>query len=326
MKKILLLLSFLFVMVDGEQQVSAEGDASYSVSPILSEHQTEGIDTFYDIRWTLGATDNFSVKVTNQTDVEKTYELVINKARTNKNGMIDYTNNTPEDPSVAYKLTEMVKLPKEVTVAPNSSKEVAGYLTFPNQDFNGILMAGIHVSEKKVANSQASVSNTVAYNLPFVVRGNIDKRPTPIIEMMSLKVNQFSSDVYSVDAMLENKGPNLLKEVAMDAQVLDVKNEEIMAQSSQLDITPETTFSYPVKLPSDIKAGSYTLVLKVKHSEANQWEFKETFTISKEEAQAIKQSAHKDGLNWLKNTIIMAFILLLLLVIILAVKLMKKDK
>lgn len=293
MKKIVITLVLLLMSLMIDVSAFAETTSGYSVSPIFSEHQTTGIENFFDIRWTPLATENFSLRVTNNTDTEQVYDIQINKARTNKNGIIDYSDVTPEDHATLYKLTEMVQLPNEVTVAPNSSQEVAGTLVFPEKDFNGILMAGIHVSEKKEENNQSSVSNTVAYNIPFVVRGNIDERPAPSLELSELNVNKFSSDTYSVDVTLDNVGVNLLKEVQFTAEIRDEKGQLITTQKSKLDITPETSFIYPIKLTSDLKEGNYSMSLYVQHNDENKWNFTKKFELSSEEAKEIRGTTRK---------------------------------
>lgn len=325
MKKIVMTFIMLIASLITNVSAFAETTSGYSVSPIFSEHQTTEIENFFDIRWTPLATENFSLRVTNNTDTEQTYDIQINKARTNKNGIIDYSDVSPEDHAISYKLTEMIQLPKEVTAAPNSSKEVEGTLTFPEKDFNGILMAGIHVSEKKEENNQSSVSNTVAYNIPFVVRGNIDERPTPSLELSDLKVNKFSSDTYSVDVTLANIRTNLLKEVQFIAEIKDVNGQIITTQNSKLDITPETSFVYPIKLPSDIKEGKYTMILHVQHDDKEKWDFTKGFNLSSNEAKEIRNTTMETTTNWMMYAI-MALIIVFIVIVGVYIFLRRKNK
>ena len=298
--------------------------SGYSVSPVFSIHQSKGIENFFDIRWTPKATDEFGLRITNNSDENQTYKIQVNKARTNKNGIIDYSDASPEDNQTKYKLTEMIKIPKEISVEAKSSQEVRGTLTFNNEDFNGILMAGIHVAQKQAENSKSTVSNTVAYNTPFVVRGNQDKRPVPKIELKEASLEKFASDLYTLDTKLTNQGPNLLKEVQVEAEIEDAQGEIINTQKSLLDITPETTFLYPIKLPKKIKPGTYQLHLNLEHSKENKWHFSKTFTISKEEVKKIQAVAKKPQGN--KGIYLLLLMLLVLIILLLTTLLVLKKK
>ena len=329
MKKVLYSFFLLILYLFTQQSALATDEMSFAVSPIFSQHQSEGIDNFYDIVWTPGEKEVFAIKIMNNSDKEQTYNILVNKARTNKNGVVDYTDNTPEDEKSTYQLTKLVKIENEVTIPANSTQEIPGTLMFPKEDFNGILMAGIYVSEKKEQGNEGTVSNTIAYSFPFVVRGNIDERPKPILDLSSIEVNQNSSETYAVDVTFENKGPNLMRDVKFEAQLLDTNGKEVLMQESQFDVTPETAFVYPVVLPSDIQAGSYHLILNVKHNETNKWRFEKDIEITKEIAQEIKeikQTNHKKQLPWQIYIIILLLVVLVLLVIILFVKLKKNSK
>lgn len=297
---------------------------NYAVSPKFSDHQSGEVTTFFDIRWTPSHKEDFSLEITNNTDKEQTYKVEVNKARTNKNGIVDYSNNSPEEKDTRFKLTEMIDISKEVKVPAKSSENVKGNLTFPKEDFNGLLMAGIHVSEKKTKDSESNVSNSVAYNIPFVVRGNNDQRPKPMLDLTQVKVEKFSSETYSLDALLENKGPNLMKEVKFSSEIKDESGKSILKENQQLDITPETEFTYPVKLPSTIKSGKYTLKLNVEHNKENKWAFSESFEITKQDVKKIKDATPSKTNKWLKYSIILSSFLILLIIGFIIMKIKNK--
>ncbi|MGV8957797.1 DUF916 domain-containing protein [Lactococcus lactis] len=134
MKKIITLL-LLFVLNIGGSGVLANDTqsqkGSYSVSAIPSIHQTEGVESFFDIRWTPLYTENFGILIKNNTDESQTYNIRVNKARTNKNGIIDYSDSSAESDACIYRLTEMIQLPKEVTICAGQTQKVEGTLSFP---------------------------------------------------------------------------------------------------------------------------------------------------------------------------------------------------
>jgi len=291
----LILVTLLFGSITlGSKHVFADSiskQTGYSISPIFSENQTTDIDSFYDIKWTPNNNEKFSLKITNNTDSTKNYSVEVNKARTNSNAAVDYTDTTKENQSAPYKLTQMINLPSEVKVPAHSSEIVPGNLVFPEEDFNGILMAGIHVSEKKSVDKQTPLSNTVSYNIPFVVRGNVDKRPDPRIDLQKLMLKKSTIETYSLNVFLNNKRPNLLKSVKVKAEITDENGKILVTDSKKLDITPETEFAYPVALPASTKAGKYTLTLSMQHGSEHHWKFTREFSISKQDQKNIKEAA-----------------------------------
>lgn len=326
MKKLipLFILVFYFLLSSYTFAFAEDIQGTYSVSPVLSQHQTEGIDNFYDIRWTPSVTESFGLSITNNSNIEKTYEIQVNKAITNKNGIIDYSNISKDTSNAQYKLKELIQLPKQISVPANSSQEVKGTIAFPSESFNGILMAGIHVSEKSDQKQQASVSNTVAYNLPFVVRGNIDQRPTPKLMLSELNIEKLSSDKTSLNAHLNNEEANLLKASQLKAEIKDRNNKNVLTQTSKIDITPNTKFIYPIIFKETLKRGSYKLILTITHGQ-DKWEFNKIFNISAKDTALVEQQHPKQNHHWIWY-MIATIITLIISSIILFKKKNKKRK
>ena len=82
----------------------------------------------------------------------------------------------------------------------------------------------------------------------------------------------------------------------------------ITTQSSKIDITPETKFIYPIKLPGKVHAGEYGVNLKVTHGK-DSWEFNKKFTITGEEAKEIHQRARIRNYSWIIFCIIIMTII-----------------
>ncbi|WKF72406.1 DUF916 domain-containing protein [Lactococcus lactis] len=329
MKKLITLL-FLFILVISGSSALAESSQTsketYSISALPSEHQTNGIESFFDIRWTPSYTEHFGILITNHSETVQTYQIQVNKARTNRNGIIDYSDTTPESKSSKYQLTQMIQLAKEVTVPAGQSQKVEGSLNFPQGSFNGILMAGIHVSEKKSQTNQSAVSNSVAYNLPFVVRGNNDVRPDAKLTLKKFSLEAFSSTQSSLDVELFNEEATLLKESQFQAEIINKKSGKVMAkQSSKLDLTPETDFVYPMKLPKNLPAGDYQLTLKVSHSK-DKWSFKRTFHITGAQAKSIQQRAGVKDYSWIIYLLLFLGIITIFVILFLVRKTSKRNK
>ncbi|MFQ6324466.1 WxL protein peptidoglycan domain-containing protein [Lactococcus garvieae] len=329
MKKLITLLLLFILGISGSSALAESNQTSedtYSVSALPSEHQTKGIESFFDIRWTPSYTEKFGLLITNNSDKDQTYQIQVNKARTNRNGIIDYSDTTPESKTSKYQLTQMIQLEKEVTVPAGQSQKVEGSLNFPQASFNGILMAGIHVSEKKSQTNQSSVSNSVAYNLPFVVRGGNDVRPDAKLTLKKVALEAFSSTQSSLDVELSNEEATLLKDSQFQAEIINKKSGKVMAkQSSKLDLTPETDFVYPVKLPKNLPTGDYQLTLKVTHAK-DKWSFKRTLHITGAQAKSIQQRAGVKDYSWIIYLLLFLGIITIFVLLFLVRKTRKRNQ
>lgn len=318
MKRVITLIFLMILSICGGNVLAEDtqiSNGSYSVSAITSEHQSQEIESFFDIRWTPNATDNFGILITNKSDETQTYQLQVNKARTNKNGIIDYSDSTKEQEPIKYKLTQMINIPKEVTISGGQSKKVEGSIKIPGESFNGILMGGIHVSQKKEKEKQSKISNSVAYNLPFIVRGNIDVRPKANLILKSVSLEKFSTTQSSLDIHLSNEEATFLKESDFQAEIKDKSGKTITKQSSKIDITPDTKFVYPIKLPDKIDAGEYQVILEVTHGK-DKWEFKKVFQVTNDQSEEIEKRSGIRDYSILIYCIITAIIIILALITI----------
>lgn len=326
MKKNICKVMILFItgMIGCTIPVQAKGEEGYSVSPVLSEYQSKGITSFFDINWQPQKSDEFGIKITNKSNEEQVYTIQVNKARTNINGMIDYAGNQKERKSTEYKITEMVEFPKEVKVGAKSDKIITGKVIFGSKDFNGLLMAGIHVSKNSKEKTTTGVSNNVSYNIPFVVRGNIDKRPTPKIELIKTTVEQLTTSQYALNILLNNIKSNLLKDVKFTALIEDSKGNILETQESKIDITPETKFIYPLKLTSKYSEGNYMVKLKMTHGKKDKWDFQSEFQLSNGEASNIEniKNNKENNINW--YIIIGGLLIFISIIIFVIVRLRKK--
>ncbi|EUJ41142.1 DUF916 domain-containing protein [Brochothrix campestris] len=286
----------------------AEQVGEYAVSPLLPAYQTEGVEHFFDIRWTPKQTAEFGVRITNKTNVKTTYTLQLNKARTNRNGVIDYADSRPEAAQTRYKLTDLIKLPETVVVEGKSSVAVMGKISFGAADFNGILMGGIHVAKQAETRSEG-ISHSVSYNLPLIIRGNDDHRPVPQLAVTDVTVTPLKNNRGSVDLTLVNQDANFLKEVTFAAVIKNKQGDRMDSQTSQWDLTPETAMQYPIKLNGRYRPGRYQVDLTVTHRTKGEWQFNETFELTAAAANQLNQKTTGSANSWI--SVMLAGVILL---------------
>lgn len=320
---------FLVVVMLGSSPVSAAGtnSSTFAVSPLFSEHQSKTVNAFFDIKWVPGQTDKIGIAIRNKQDKEMTYQLAVNKAKTNANTVIDYSNTKKEDKKAAKpSVTTLVHFPNEVTVKAHSIKKVYTNITFPKKDFNGIKMAGIRIQEKQAADvKKAEVKNSVSYVLPLVLRGNKQQRPAPKITFGKAKLEKAAISGYELVIPVTNKKENLLKNTKLHMQLMDKKGHVMGKTKATAIITPETMFRYPLHMPQKYSSGTYTAVMTVKHKE-QVWKTTQKVTITKAQSQKAKEALPKKSWkDYLGNPLILMLLTILgtLIVVVVLVKLRK---
>lgn len=312
------LLSVVLLLVATTAKADQLGE--YAVAPLLPQFQTKGVEHFFDMGWTPNQSDQLGIRITNKTRLTTTYQLNLNKARTNRNGVIDYADVTAAASRSTYHLNDLVKLPSSVTVKGESSEVVTADIHFDKADFKGILMGGIHVS-KKSSEQPKGLSHTVSYNIPLIIRGNGAKRPKPKLTLTGLKVVPILNKQLALDVSIHNQRANFLKEVNFEAVITNSRGDVVDQQSSTWDLTPETRLQYPVKLAGRYQAGTYQLELTAKHRSEHQWQFKEKFMIKAADAKQLKKKQAGSMTGWFSLVIA-----LLIIIVYLLVKRFKKQR
>lgn len=317
-KKIILLCVFFSTFFLGGISTKA-ASPTYYITPVFSEHQTKDVTTFFDVRWTPNKSDKVGITITNTTDKDKNFEVIVNKARTNSNGAINYSDNSKEtSKSEQPTITSMVDFPNTVIVPAHQSQTVYSTISFPNKNFNGIKMAGVVVKEKQASENQ----NVVSYALPLIIRGNIDKRPTPQISFGKFGLKQANFHLFTLSLPIQNEKATLLKNTQTEVDIINANNTTVWSKKSQFLMTPETFFNYNQSISKALNAGNYKVKLIIKH-EGETWESTQKLNISASKAKKIAQTVPKASLfSYFKNPIVLVIVTILgtLLVIVLFIR------
>lgn len=283
------LLSILFCCgggVKGETS-SSKNTATYSVAPVLSEHQTKNITSFYDIRWNPNGQEKIGLSITNHKSTAQIYVLQVNKAVTNDNGMVDYSipNLIPDNEPLKF------NFPHEVTVAPNTTSTVYSNFSFPNQDYNGIKIFGVYVTEKSTDKTGKGISNVVSYALPLVIRGNIDQRPEANVTFKEASLLKQNIN-YQIKIPVSNEKEVYLKNSKVKVEILNSKQQVLDQLNEKIDVTPTTSFNLLVPLTKKYDSGTYTVKVTITHDKQT-WHNESQLKITKEQSTKIKGTLPK---------------------------------
>lgn len=291
-KKLTCLIGILGLLLwfggGGKAEANAsKNTATYSVAPVLSEHQTKNITSFYDIRWTPNGQEKIGLSITNHKSTAQTYVLQVNKAVTNDNGMVDYSipNLIPDTEPLKF------NFPHEVTVAPNTTSTVYSNFSFPNKNYNGIKIFGVYVSEKSEDKSSKGVSNVVSYALPLVIRGNIDQRPEAKITFKEASLLKQNIN-YQIKVPISNEKEVYLKNSKVKVEVLNSKHQVLDQLNEKIDVTPNTSFNLLVPLTQKYTSGNYTVKVSITHDKQT-WHHESQLKLTQKQSSKIKDSLPK---------------------------------
>lgn len=139
MKKILITVAFFFLSSQLVPYIAqADDNMAYSVSAVIPENQIDKTLTYFDLKMEPNQKQEIVLNVSNASDKEEIIVITPNNAKTNQNGVIDYSQSKGEgDSSLTVPLTSVISEAQEVGLAPNESKQVTFTLQMPEKEFDG---------------------------------------------------------------------------------------------------------------------------------------------------------------------------------------------
>ncbi|MGR5990596.1 DUF916 domain-containing protein [Bacillus paranthracis] len=147
---ILLLTVFMVGLGSAYQSKTLAAELNFAVKPIIPENQRDKNKTYFDLRVKPGQQQTLKIVLTNDTKQAVTIEPKVNVAVTNVNGIADYSMEVKEhDKTLKLPITDVVKTVNEITVPAKGQIELPVEVKMPEEEFDGILLGGISLQEKR---------------------------------------------------------------------------------------------------------------------------------------------------------------------------------
>jgi hypothetical protein len=341
-KKVLLLLSLMFSVIIGVNNVKAN-ELKFSVNPILPENQVNPQVGYYNLLLNPGQKQTLKVELANQTSKDVTVDVSISSATTNINGVVEYSpNDIKPDSTLKYNLKDYAKTPSKVEIPSKSTKTIEVNVTMPAENFSGIMAGGITFKEdegspqaKDSKSSGITIQNKYQFVVGLLMQQNKDV-VAPTLQMNSVTPAQVNYRNV-INANFQNTAKGFLNDMAVDAQVTHEGNSEVLykTQKDSMTMAPNTNFDFPLPLEGQrFQPGRYTYTADVyglkstngefvfgKDNEGKpqhytyHWKFVKNYTIDGNKASSLnsKDVTVKPDNNWIYWLIaILLFILLVL--------------
>lgn len=290
------LITFIFFLSLIPTTFSKASELNFSVNAVIPDNQIDKEKSYFDLKVTPGEKQNLIVKLRNTTDKEIVINPHIQSAKTNKNGVIDYTpNKIKKDDTLKIAMEDIAKVPKEVTVPPQSEKDLTIEVTMPKDKFDGIILGGIYLKEDTSKNKEddkekdVAIKNEYSYVVALQMRQNNNK-VKPMLHMN--EVNPETQNARNVIvANIQNSEPMIISKLKIDATVNKKGSKDNLAilKKENLQVAPNSNFNIAVPLEGEkLEAGTYILNMKAE-SAGKEWQFKKEFSISADKATTMNE-------------------------------------
>lgn len=290
------LITFIFFLSLIPTTFSKASELNFSVNAVIPDNQIDKEKSYFDLKVTPGEKQKLIVKLRNTTDKEIVINPHIQSAKTNKNGVIDYTpNKIKKDDTLKIAMEDIAKVPKEVTVPPQSEKDLTIEVTMPKDKFDGIILGGIYLKEDTSKNKEddkekdVAIKNEYSYVVALQMRQNNNK-VKPMLHMN--EVNPETQNARNVIvANIQNSEPMIISKLKIDATVNKKGSKDNLAilKKENLQVAPNSNFNIAVPLEGEkLEAGTYILKMKAE-SAGKEWQFKKEFSISADKATTMNE-------------------------------------
>ncbi|WP_413522213.1 DUF916 and DUF3324 domain-containing protein [Brochothrix thermosphacta] len=290
------LITFIFFLSLMPTTFSKASELNFSVNAVIPDNQIDKEKSYFDLKVTPGEKQKLIVKLRNTTDKEIVINPHIQSAKTNKNGVIDYTpNKIKKDDTLKIAMEDVAKVPEEVTVPPQSEKDLTIEVTVPKDKFDGVILGGIYLKEDTSKNKEEDKENDVAikneysYVVALQMRQN-DNKVKPMLHMN--EVNPETQNARNVIvANIQNSEPMIISKLKIDATVNKKGSKDNLAilKKENLQVAPNSNFNIAAPLEGEkLEAGTYILNMKAE-SAGKEWQFKKEFSISADKATTMNE-------------------------------------
>lgn len=323
----IIMLFFLFFSYPVDRFADLEDNVGFTIQAEIPENQLEEENYFFDLRMTENQTQRIYVQITNSSNEMSSFKVSINQGYTNTAGFIDYAlPDGGKDRELLYPIDEIVSYQPEVTVEAGGTYRFPIDLKMGPEVFDGQILAGIQVV-KEIDTKEDGISNSYGYILGLKLTETDNEVPREL-KLLSVKPAASFSRT-SVVAQLENPTMDAFGYLKYDATVKNKKTgkvEKTVKYDEEMQIAPDSLYDFAIDWDERaLVSGEYTLDLTVSDAKENVWNFKEDFTISNEEAEAInKVTIDQNRTN--SNAMIWLVLLLVLLIFVLLILLFLKKK
>lgn len=329
-------LFFLPIEVRASGEDNQQNSANYSVQKMQPEGAlVSNNSSFFDLLVQPGEKRRIQATIFSSDDQPITVNSEIFTTYTNENGQISYTSAAETyDKSLRFKISDFAAVAAsdiQAEVAPGESQTVSVDIQVPDNIPDGAYVGSWYferadqVVEGENSQEGISISNKYSYALGIKLTVN-QEIAEPNLNLLDITtgMNNYRKVVH---ANLQNDLPAVVSQLKVAAEIMPKDEYQVLYKNSLENITmaPNSNYSFPIFFENQpMEAGQYTMELTAttndpKWSEKT-WRWRENFTITENEVQALAAEAINDPpmkeikFNWPPYLIIGGLLALMLII------------
>lgn len=311
------------VLADDRQS----NNVGFSVSPHYNSNQNKE-SNFFDLTVSPNSKEEIGVTVTNTSQKSAIYNIKINQASTNINGVIDYTDPKGLMSHVPFELDKQSDYQKSIQLSAGESKQIPITIAIPEVSFKGEILGGITVTKEIPPKSkQPQLMNQYSYVLGLRLREGEENEERSLSAGEVKPVVTFGKN--GVTMPIVNDRANAMGHLQV-VSILKREGEIIKNDTyKEREIAPNSVYPYSLNWDKkDYIPGNYQLRVTVTDAQSNKWVFNKSFTLSAKEVSKIKSASihpvsNDFGWLWL---IVGLFLLIIIALIIYIFKNRRKEE
>lgn len=311
-------------------QTKADYYSEFVVTPHLPSNQREGVVGYFDLLLNPNDQQTILVDIKNTGNSKMDAAVEIVQSTTGRNGSKQYLEDIALDESLKFPIASVAKLKQNrIQIAGGETKTVEVDLTMPSETMDGVLLGAIRVYAENTTSDKtdANIANRLNYIVALQMRNN-DNNPSLNLNLIDYGAT-LDSHLPVFFANVQNDQTALMNDLKITGKI-SKSNSDVIYSEIELEnrsIVPNSNFNVIFDLKDNkMISGNFDMYLKIEN-EDQFWEWKESFTVQKDESKEINDEALiVKETNWSIIIIGVLIVVILILLLILLLLILKRRK
>lgn len=289
---------FLLVTLLPVNTFASEQDSvGFTVESVKPNTQVDKSMTLYYFAVEPNKAQTLQLKIISQQKEKKSVKITVTDAVTNKNGNIDYGQETPTlDESLKNPVSSIVKVKDgmETVNVENFEEKIVELEVMPSSEvFEGVKLGAVRILAESDEKDKGTITNKYGYTIAMMLTEDRDDYKSG----GDLRLKKISTGIEDgkkvVKVPLQNYKPKVMKDVDVSGYVTKKGDSKKITSKKieSVEFAPNSWLPFNVSLGLEaLTPGTYTIHVKATKDEKD-WSWEEDFEISESKANALNRQA-----------------------------------
>lgn len=298
-KKIEVNIVILFVLISifilpKSSLAKDSGGLGFTVSMVEPKTQIDPQVGYFYVQTEPGVEQTLEVKINSAQEEPVKIKPYVTSATTGEKGVISYvTDKSLLDKTLVNDVMSMVELESDSIELKNYEQKIFKLKVKPPKEHYPGVKLGALIFQLDNGDEKSQVANVYQIQLDLM----FSESGEAYNDSQTLKLNDIKPMLVSgrkmVRANLQNPEPKILENMHIEAKLTDLKNGKVVSEqvNENYRMAPNSNFDYGFDLGiSDMRAGKYEVLLKIRN-DYQSWDFKKEVTITSKQAKEINDES-----------------------------------